>query len=484
MVQLLLALGVCIGCIAYFTYLRFIFKRPQWLVYFILFAWPLLEYANLCLFTYGGINAHWRLFMIALFVIPAVSVLVMNLKVLWRSIPSFKYCLLFCAWLMGYFVFYNNHTVDNRQIMNSWTDSMDVAMVVAYVSLLLAMASAATAVLKHPEPHKFFDGLNKALLVFSSGVALISIIGYPLGFWTLEVEGFTRSTGLYSHPNPFAHHQGMLLLYLLGLLGYYHAEKKGRISMGLLYSAFFLNGVALALALSKTALAVFTVCVVLWLALNITSPKVRKACILFLPLVVVAIGLSLWGFQALTDKNFLDVLEARVDQTQSLSWRELVWKGLLDNMSWMSMGLGHGFTSANEWVLQLTYNNRLNSKPLILVHNGYINLVYDLGVMGLLLFGSAITFAGKGFLRVWQAHNEQERFVFSTIVVMAIYFLAVSYFDEMAYMFDAPMVFFALATILWCLYLPSSRDVCIPSLMPRSEYAVDHVTAEVLHESS
>jgi O-antigen ligase len=99
-------------------------------------------------------------------------------------------------------------------------------------------------------------------------------------------------------------------------------------------------------------------------------------------------------------------------------------------------------------VFQMTYNTSKNAQPLILVHNGYLSLFYDFGLPGLLLFVGVLAAAGWAWGRLWQPAWAAYRPLLVTMVAMAGYFLIASGFDEMIYMFDAPLLFWVLTTVI------------------------------------
>jgi hypothetical protein len=81
-----------------------------------------------------------------------------------------------------------------------------------------------------------------------------------------------------------------------------------------------------------------------------------------------------------------------------------------------------------------------------MVHNGYIGLFYDFGVLGYLLFAAMLSFIWTGF-RLWQQY-ETFRPLSTTVINLGLYFMVVANFDEMVYMFDSPHLIWALGTLL------------------------------------
>jgi hypothetical protein len=214
-----------------------------------------------------------------------------------------------------------------------------------------------------------------------------------------------------------------------------------------------INLVAFLLGLSKTAIGMCAIALFVLFLLNLTSPYIRQVVLKggLLLLVIVPVGLMV--YQGITDQSFLEMLDARMSQDTSFFWRKRIWNYLLSNIDMMTMLTGHGFTAANAWVYQLSFHDKLNPTPLIMVHNGYLALLYDLGIMGWLLFVAALSLVWNAFRWFMNAAYRMNRPLLATIIALAVYFLLVCGFDEMTYMFNAPMVFWVLATLMYCLTL-------------------------------
>ena len=75
-----------------------------------------------------------------------------------------------------------------------------------------------------------------------------------------------------------------------------------------------------------------------------------------------------------------------------MTWRTEVWQDLLAGITPVTIWFGHGFTSANDMVFHLSFNDVQNAQPLMMVHNAYIALLYDLGVLGYLMLAGELPF--------------------------------------------------------------------------------------------
>ncbi len=444
-----------IGLIVYLYYIRFVVRKPQFLVYFYIVLWPVVEYFNNVLLYFYSINLHLRPLLMLGVMIPCAWYALSHFRLVVQTVSYVKYFLIFFVWLTVYFFFFNSNAIDPRAGNDSVLSEASVGALqyLSYLYILLGVAVTAINVLKHPHPRQFFDNLNKALLWTTSVAALMTIIGYPFHWYSINVDGFQRAMGIFTHPNPFAHHMGILMLYLLGLYCYYQGPFQRRMPAWLLTGCIILNMVAFLLGLSKTALGVFGLCAVIIFMMNLSSPVVRKTFFKAILLMLVLVPLGIVAFQLITDQSFFDILQARIDQKESLNWRVQIWNVLLSNLDWMGVLLGNGFTSANAWVFQLTYNDRLNAQPLMLVHNGYIALLYDLGLMGYMLFAAALSLMINAMRRFFHPAVRAYQPLMPAIVAMAVYFLIVCYFDEMTYMFDAPQLFWVVSTLLFTMSL-------------------------------
>ncbi len=447
-----LVLSAIIGCLLYVRYFQIVLTCPEILMFAVLVAWPLIECGNQYLMQLAGINIHFRLFVTLLLVLPACCYFILSSKVLVRVLPYLNMYLVFYACLFAYTLFYNAHAVDPRWAQEgSWSGGgIDTVQATAYLNCLVSMVVCAVAILRHPNVTHLFDRFNRLFLVVTALTSLVAIVGYPFGFLSMMLDGFNRSFGIFTQPNPFAHHLGIVLLYSLGLYCYYQGSRRIRIPTWLIVCSLVLNLLAFLLALSKTAIALLLGCGFLLFALNLSSPAVRRVFVRLVLALLVMVPVGLVLFQIITERSFLELIQARLEQKESMNWRLQIWQDLLGSIDPINTLFGHGFTSANTLVYQMSYNDRKNAQPLMLVHNGYIALFYDMGVLGLTLFISAFMLMGQALKRYWEAAYQQSRPLLTTVIVLTIYFLVACGFDEMTYMFDAPIQFWCLSTILTC----------------------------------
>lgn len=449
--KLLLLAGAGLGALAYWQYWKFIIPRPQLLVSFVMLAWPIVAFCNMQLLILG-INLHMTPLLMLGIMFPMLWVAGKDYRQVLSNAPWIKFYLAFFAWLALYFVFYNAKATDPRLSGGEnalGEGSVSMVQLTSYLYCLLTMSVSAITILKTRNFQGLFDFLNQALLWVTGVEAIITILGFPLQMTSLTLDGFLRAIGIFTHPNPFAHHMGIVMVYLLGLYCYYQGERRHRMPTLLLWSGLGLNGIAFLLGLSKTAFSAFAFCALLLFLLNLAVPAVRRGFINILFSLIVLVPVGLVAFEILSGQSFFTLMESRINETQSLNWRTMIWQDLLAEVDLASIWLGHGFTAANQTVFHLTFNDAKNANPLMMVHNAYIALIYDLGIPGYLMFAAAVALIAQS-VRGWiEAVRPALRTEHSIIIALTCYFLFVCGFDEMSYMFDAPQLYWTLVSLLF-----------------------------------
>lgn len=461
--RMVMLCGAGIGAIGYWQYWRFIIPRPQLLVAFVLLGWPVVALGNLHLLELG-VNIHFTPLLMLILMLPMLRIIFPHIGLLWRQVPWLKYYAAFIGWLGLYFLFYNANATDPR--LSGGESAMgegavSLVQLIAYLYCLLCVALAAVTVLKIKNFRGFFDSLNQALLWVSALESLITIAGFPFQFTSMMLDGFLRAIGIFSHPNPFAHHMGILMVYLLGLYCYYQGERKHRMPTALLWSGLAINLIAFLLGLSKTAISAFALCVLIIFLLNLAVPAIRRSFTQITISLVTLLPLGLFIFEALSGKSFFGIMESRINETESMNWRSMVWQDLMADIDLATIWLGHGFTSANQTVFNLTFNDAQNANPLMMVHNAYIALLYDLGIMGYLMFLAPLSLmlqSARGWITAVKPALRTEHTI---VIALTVYFLFACGFDEMSYMFDAPQLYWTLVSILFCMALREKQE-CRP----------------------
>lgn len=458
--RLVMLCGAGMGVIGYWQYWRFIIPRPQLLVAFVILGWPLAALGNAHLLALG-INIRFTPLLMLMLMLPMLRIVVPHLGLLWRQLPWLKYYAAFIVWLGLYYFFYNANATDPRLSGGESAlgdGAVSLVQLVAYVYCLLCVALSAVTVLRIRNFRGFFDALNQALLWVSALESLVTIAGFPFQLTSMMLDGFLRAIGIFSHPNPFAHHMGILMVYLLGLYCYYQGDRKHRMPTALLWVGLAINLIAFLLGLSKTAISAFALCALIIFLLNLAVPAIRRSFTQIAISLVTLLPLGLFIFEALSGKSFFGIMESRINETESMNWRAMVWQDLMADIDLATIWLGHGFTSANQTVFNLTFNDAKNANPLMMVHNAYIALLYDLGIMGYLMFVAPLSLilqSARGWMNAVKPALRTEHTI---IIALTVYFLFACGFDEMSYMFDAPQLYWTLVSILSCMALREKRE--------------------------
>jgi O-antigen ligase len=141
-----------------------------------------------------------------------------------------------------------------------------------------------------------------------------------------------------------------------------------------------------------------------------------------------------------------------------MNWRAMVWQDLMADIDLGTIWLGHGFTSANQTVFNLTFNDAKNANPLMMVHNAYIALLYDLGMLGYLMFVAPLRLMAQSIRGWMNAVKPALRTEHTIIISLSVYFLFACGFDEMSYMFDAPQLYWTLVSMLFCMAIREKQE--------------------------
>ena len=154
-----------------------------------------------------------------------------------RELPHFNYYLGFLLWVFGYFLF-NNQNMPSVGPNTDADSSIALTQFSSFIYCFIGIGLAGVTMFQHPSPRTCFDRLNKTLLWVTAAESLVTILCYPLNLLSMQVDGFHRAAGLFTHPNPFAHHMGILLIYELGLFCYYQGPARSRLPGWLIAGAW------------------------------------------------------------------------------------------------------------------------------------------------------------------------------------------------------------------------------------------------------
>lgn len=375
----------------------------------------------------------------------------------WKSyaihLPFIKYLVLFLLIALSYFIFFNAHTSYMGMAGSGSLTDGDISVSAVYAYCWPVIGSSVVAgtffSLKPEFRSEAFHRFNKILLYVSLAISIYTIIGYPIHWTSAMLDGFLRAKGIFFHPNSYAHHLGILMVYLTGLLFYYGTLEETKVSKKLLYATYGINLLAFILGFSKTALLAFAAGVIVLTLTQLPNPKIRRTIFPILAFGLLLIVASLAGFSILTKQSFLTMLQSRVEDTSSLAFRQQLWDMLLPDIDWNSLWLGHGLSSANGALQhQMFYGHRQNA--VIDVHNGYIELIYNMGILGLtyiLACASMIFHCLKLLKGPITAFSMP---LLGSAIGLGVYYLLALGCDELLAFYPGSGLFFALATVALC----------------------------------
>jgi exopolysaccharide production protein ExoQ len=216
--------------------------------------------------------------------------------------------------------------------------------------------------------------LSKMLLT-----AFYLMCGFTLLYWivapiyVLDAGHENALRGLAGHKNGFGE---IMSIFLLNAL-LYKPQKNRKL---LRYASILIAGALLFASRSSTSILVCfgVACLVPFLSLFKLTPKQRWPAI-FLALVI----LSATGYAAL---NSADSLLAAVGRDSTLTGRSVIWEMLLVSISRRPL-LGYGFDAFWQGLKGESLNVIAGAGWLVpTAHNGYIEAMLSIGILGLLVF--------------------------------------------------------------------------------------------------
>lgn len=438
------SLGV-VGGILLWLYLCIIDRRPHWLLYFILTLWPVVEWGNLYLLAGCGTNLHLRPLLLLLLGLPACWLVCCRWRQLLPRICFLKYYALFVGWVALYFAVRNAESASPGLVQHA-TYVEGSQQLATYFHCLFGGIIAAAAVFAGQSTEALFDRLNRALLAFSSLVAIGTMAGAAAGLFTAKIEGIERVCGIFTHPNPFAHHQGVLLVYFLGLHWYYTATGGSRVSGWLVGCAISVHLAAFLMALSKSAIISFALAgVFIVLAYLLFTPRwvwAFKVTAASSVLGLVGVAAVLGHADALAAQD----IRTRIGEHGTFEWRVAAWDYVKQDLDVDHLPLGHGLTASSYRMYE--FADRRDSRPLAMVHNGYLAILYDFGLPGCLMFAAAAATMWQAWRLLPRRAGKASAALPATVIALMIYFLVVCGVDEIACMFDATILVWTLASLL------------------------------------
>jgi hypothetical protein len=437
----LIIVGLIVALFSYKKLLQWLHERPHWFLAVVLAVWPVLEYARL-----QNTGLDYRP-VLALWVVPMSTWIGLQyLLPLWRFFPHLRFLGFFAVLTGLYFVFFNQNAVSPTQAMtgeNSFGGSLSLNQLSTTIYCAVMGVLAAHCALNVPKTS--LDFVNKALVVFVLVESVVITVLAPL--FTMEVDGFNRLAGLYKHPNMYAHRQALLLLYLMMVCAVDAQNQFKLFSRKTWAAVFLISLLPFLLALSKTAIAACVIsAVVFWVAYSrLCGKTLLKPQQWALMGLVGLVATSL--FALVSGQGFLELVEARVTSTSSLEWRYKVWGFLMKEPTLLSTLFGHGLTAANKVIYELSFHDAFAATPLINVHNAYVQLYYDFGLLGFSYWAAILALMGSAVMVIWKHRIPAVMLPCLGVLAMSVHYLIASGFDETLGMFNAPIVYWLLATL-------------------------------------
>jgi hypothetical protein len=433
------------GSVFYSVYYQWVLNNPFFLLVYLTCLWPLFTFIFSWIKNVAP-SANELMYLLPVFVAPAMHLFIRSLRFNLKINPAFLLFTVFFLFTLAYRLFHSQEAAlfyaQGSIVIKSF------AYHTHYFYLLLAMGLVVTLFKKTTAIESLFHRFNQIFVWFQLLQSLILTAVYPLKWFTMSVDGYTRINGLYGHPNLFAHHMALVVLFMLFLNTYYalHARPTKHF-LTLIRITTLLVILAFLLSLGKTAIATCLFASSLFIMLTFSLPKIQHWVFINTIFAMIFLPLLLGVYQFINGNNFIMMLLNRFNRQESFIWRQFVSYLLIQDFDLQTLLFGKGYAASNVRILQLTYHNPGNTKPLILIHNAYVNFLYDYGVMGLLIFAAALTFFVKGLRGLLRTHHSKAKLCFAMAVAMTVYYLIVAQFDETTYMFDFSILYWVFT--LW-----------------------------------
>jgi len=225
---------------------------------------------------------------------------------------------------------------------------------------------------------------------------------------------------------------------------------KDRILLGV---TVILNILAFLLSMSKNSMASFAIVSTLFFAISLFDYKLRSRIMLPVIVIIALIIASVIGYQAYTGNSVLTTITDRVNDTRSLEWRYSVWGYLMGNMDTHSIFLGHGLTSSNMELYRFLFNtDKQSHEQSIFVHNAFIGFLYEMGLLGILIFSGFLAALFHSF-KTYLSTKQPLRL---TVVCLSIFTFICVLSDECITDLNLCLLVWFLITMIYSLFLKDS----------------------------
>lgn len=398
--------------------LPILLNRPKIMIFLWLIIYPIsqsLLYFNL--FSFEGKNAIGLL--VTGISLPMLFVIFFQtIKQAIADIPFLKYLLFF-----DFLTFLSLFRFDGA-LYNTLLE-LRIHLVILFLILLVY------TYLKNNSPKLIFTYIN----LFAFANMLVAILQALIRKGAVIIEGVARVRGLMEHPNTC----GFLINIYLGYCFYklfLSESKKDKVIWGCI---IFFNILALILTFSKTSYLIFVVNLLILTIFSSFKTQIKNISLVILSTCMIVL------LDLLVGLNLSAKLVSRFQNTSSFEWRLEVWSTLLRNMNLLSFFTGYGINSVQKYLLMV----RPNDLPV--AHNGYIQLLYEYGILGFSYIVAIISVSVSSLRNLAQKSDFNEKIIYLVPLMMAcsllvelMFDVAVSLRESIFYLWTYIVVFYIL----------------------------------------
>jgi O-antigen ligase len=423
----------------YWYFIDFIRLRPRMLLFSVLILHPWLSFLSLTLNDLG-INNYYTAWIFMLFYFPAIVIALSRLKTTFRLVPATKILTVFTVILLGYFFFFQQPILDQRTGAGQFT--LGFYFVYGFGFDIAFAVVAAAAFLEN----KASDTLKRLTLIIAINVAvyaLVGIIAYQLKLLTIDDLGLQRARSIFYHPSNFGHYMCISMLYLLGMFLYFLKSNASYTFKSLLIGSVLLGFVGTVLSFSKTAIAALLFVCVLMILLNCASFSQLKNMLLILAGVGLLGLSSVLIFEKVTDVPMVEGFTKRINEGSSLDWRNRMAENLMADMNASNILLGNGMSASKVKLSEIQgfslFRETGKIMKVVHVHNGYLALFYDYGLVGLIPFVLLISLMIQQLFRLLKLKKSSPlRALYAMSIALTLYYLIGCFFDPLFEQWEIP----------------------------------------------
>ncbi|MEB3286202.1 MAG: O-antigen ligase family protein [Vampirovibrionales bacterium] len=441
---------LAVGAIAYVKYLTVTARHPSRYLLAYLMLLPWFTWFTRVSPTFG-LNIPQSFALGFLMCIPVFFLVWKYTVPMLYQVPGLRYYAIF--WCIGLvnILFFDHPVRDVTALADKQTMSVHdfTTVTLTLVSLFLTVY----ALYREHRNHllKFLDQLTWVCAISLSVYSALAVFGYPLRLFTVKVEGVLRMGLIFFHPNQFGMNLVFLMLFVLGMYFYQISQRPNGKLKHVLLGALILAFPALLTTYSKNAIGSFVICGSLLTFLNFKQvPNKRTFLMVLCALPVLAAG-AIFAFEQFSGLDLIERLLFRFEDSRSMDWRWNTWSYIFNDIDASTVLFGHGFSATAERMDQFSQVLKAGSIMKVLqVHNDYLMLLYDFGVVGLIVYAWLIlTMIKKGLSVIKTASGDLCRSLDVTLFSIILACLIFSATDNCYYMLETP--FWILTMALWVL---------------------------------